>query len=123
MPFSSTVILIWLVIKPFHVAAQVMFFFTNSEVELRLGLASSSGGDDWSGRVLDIVRRINQHSTEKANEMKSELAAAKEGEKQFRLELAAIKDELKREMTLRVTEMMEITKVEIGAIKELLRRD
>jgi succinate dehydrogenase hydrophobic anchor subunit len=69
--------------------------FISDGVELNLGDVSSKG-DEWAGRVLDIVRRINQHSTEKANETKSELAALKESDKQVRVELAAIKEMLSR---------------------------
>ncbi|GMI20071.1 hypothetical protein TeGR_g7190, partial [Tetraparma gracilis] len=36
---------------------------STSEVTLELSNPNSSDDGDWSGRVLDIVRRINQHST------------------------------------------------------------
>ena len=36
---------------------------STSEVTLKLSNPNSSDDGDWSGRVLDIVRRINQHST------------------------------------------------------------
>jgi hypothetical protein len=86
---------------------------SSSTVELKLDFCSS-GNDEWSGRELDVVRRINQHSSEKVNEMKSELASAKEGDKQIRLELATMRSEQ--------AAMKEDMKREMAAIKEMLRR-
>ncbi|GMI37981.1 hypothetical protein TeGR_g13421, partial [Tetraparma gracilis] len=62
IPFSFLyiVIIVRRLLQPFTAKLAAS---ARSEVTLKLSNPNSSDDGDWSGRVLDIVRRINQHST------------------------------------------------------------
>ena len=60
----------------------------SAEIDLGDLSGTASGGDAWSGRVLDIVSQVNEHSTESASTMEQRILAKVEEQ------LAATRGEL-----------------------------
>jgi len=80
-----------------------------SEIELKLNRPGASS-DEWGGRVQDIIRRINVHSSSEAEKQRARMASGVKGE------VSELKAEMNREMKELKAEM----KAEMNGLKQLI---
>jgi len=62
---------------------------STGEIELKLNRPGASS-DEWGGRLLDIVRRINTHSSEQVAKQRSEVSELKAEVKELKAEMEGL---------------------------------